>query len=450
MTTLHSYDLNGNKQSFANWVSNLSPEETPFVSLTKKKKVNQTMYEWQSTNLKHPSEQIRVLEGSPASEEEVTSLRTKTNYTQIFRKVVAVSDTADAVESFGRTKESKYQIEKAAKELKRDIEWAFLKNAHGYPEVSGFPRRTSGFMALCAGRNLLSREMFVPTSFFGVNSSVVGSKRGKPELVDLYKMFTNLYLTGSKADTIMFHPKHAQFFADLQEVELARSRWFENTEKVVIETTTIQDQFGKWWKLVPNRNMIPFSIFFMKPSEWTQRVLRAPRLVKLSKQGSSTKWMIEAEVGLENKDPFGSGVLNLLREAMPQSGDSVWKEASVSFTQEDGAKGIISIRDSALPVYLKEGTAVTFTLQPKDKIPNPFGADVTVMEGDYISIFRDGSFMLDHPITKEEADNKKIVLKLTDSFKSSNSSTYLIVLYRQGISHGLAYTGTVPLVAKHY
>ena len=34
MTTLVSYDLKGKKLSFANWISNMSPSETPFTSMT--------------------------------------------------------------------------------------------------------------------------------------------------------------------------------------------------------------------------------------------------------------------------------------------------------------------------------------------------------------------------------------------------------------------------------
>ena len=47
-TTLVSYDLNGKKLSFANWISNLSPTETPFVSMTGKEAIVQ--YSGRATN----------------------------------------------------------------------------------------------------------------------------------------------------------------------------------------------------------------------------------------------------------------------------------------------------------------------------------------------------------------------------------------------------------------
>lgn len=45
MATMTSYDLNGKKLSFANWISNLSPTDTPFVSMTGKEAIQQTLFQ---------------------------------------------------------------------------------------------------------------------------------------------------------------------------------------------------------------------------------------------------------------------------------------------------------------------------------------------------------------------------------------------------------------------
>ena len=39
MATLVSYDLTGKQLSFANWISNLPPTDTPFVSMTGKESI---------------------------------------------------------------------------------------------------------------------------------------------------------------------------------------------------------------------------------------------------------------------------------------------------------------------------------------------------------------------------------------------------------------------------
>ncbi|MGL5014260.1 MAG: SU10 major capsid protein, partial [Bacteroidales bacterium] len=51
MAILTSYDLRGKKDSFASWISNLSPTDTYFVSVTKKEQVQNTLFQWQTDSL---------------------------------------------------------------------------------------------------------------------------------------------------------------------------------------------------------------------------------------------------------------------------------------------------------------------------------------------------------------------------------------------------------------
>jgi hypothetical protein len=46
MTTFVSYEQDGKKLSFANWISNLSPQEVPFTSMTGKESINQILFQW--------------------------------------------------------------------------------------------------------------------------------------------------------------------------------------------------------------------------------------------------------------------------------------------------------------------------------------------------------------------------------------------------------------------
>lgn len=45
MATFTSYDVAGKKLSFANWISNLSPQDTYFCSATGKESINQTLFQ---------------------------------------------------------------------------------------------------------------------------------------------------------------------------------------------------------------------------------------------------------------------------------------------------------------------------------------------------------------------------------------------------------------------
>lgn len=293
-----------------------------------------------------------VAEGSPAMENETTNTTVLSNITQILRKVVKVSDTANVTANYGRGRELQYQMEKKGKELKRDLEWAFLNNTvrggtefkgvsgnlkhvnYGTDvESSGGPlneieasgggltlpvnnapaaRRTAGFPALVAVLDEVDSDTGAV-----VNKSV-------PELTEdaLFDITYNLYLAGSEANIIMFHPSQAAFFAGLQEKSDTRHRIFENTPKFSVYVSTVVDPLGQEYKLIPNRFMPEGSVYFFNPKDWTQMVLRTPQRTKLSKDGSYEKWMIEMEVGLRHRNPFASGMLSIAGEE-PDTGDDV-------------------------------------------------------------------------------------------------------------------------------
>ncbi|MGL5012706.1 MAG: SU10 major capsid protein [Bacteroidales bacterium] len=302
MATLQSYDLNGQKLSFANWVSNLSPTDTPFLSMTSKDKIDQTIFQWQTDSLRKVEDNAQLegweSEGAPST---FKATQVLSNYTQILRKVVSVSDTAEAVEAYGRESEMSYQMEKASQELKRDLEYSLLNNFLGSEGDATHPRVTAGFPGLCSG-------VGVPDPDTG---AIINFDNDQMDEESLYKMFQNLYQNGSNANVIMFHPKYARFFSKLQESVGTRVRFFENTGELNLLVNTYVDQFGITYKLIPNRWMPVDKLFFFNPDNWEQKVLRPPKKSKLGKLGSFTQWMIEMEVGLSHVNPEASGILNI-------------------------------------------------------------------------------------------------------------------------------------------
>lgn len=307
-TTLVSYDLNGKQLSFANWISNLSPTDTPFVSMTGKESINQTLFQWQTDTLETANANNAVIEGSAAESPTRASTTVISNVTQILRKVVRVSDTANALANYGRGQELQYQMEKAGKEIKRDLEVALLQNGARVDGTGTTARKTAGFKALVAAVGVADPD----TGAIVHKATAAIATITEAELFDLTY---NLYLSGSSANIIMFHPKHASFFASLMETPAAganRMKMFDGQDtKFNQYVSTIVDPLGQQFKLVPNRWMGENSVYFYTPSDWTQMVLRAPQRTKLAKDGSYEKWMIEMEVGLRHRNPYASGILDI-------------------------------------------------------------------------------------------------------------------------------------------
>lgn len=305
MATLKSYDLKGQKLSFANWISNLSPTDTPFVSMTGKEATNQTKFYWQTDRL-DAVKVHNIQEGSDAVLDERKSTEVKDNVTQILRRVVKVSDTANTLANYGRGRELQYQMEKMGKAIKRDLEAILLSDQAKQEQTTGSantPRKTAGFAALVAPKDQADTDTGAVVNF--------ETAANKLAITDLQKMTYNLYLANSKADVIMFHPKHSVFFSYLTEVD-GYTKVFDGDEDTFsMYVNTYVDEFGNSYKLVPNRFMPENFIYFFNPSDFTQMVLRAPSRTELAKDGSYEQWMIEMEVGLRLRDPFCAGALKI-------------------------------------------------------------------------------------------------------------------------------------------
>lgn len=350
MTVLRSYDLNGKKLSFANWISNLSPQETPFSSMIKKETVQQTLFQWQTDALAKAGPNCQE-EGGGAVGGNLRTTNTLDNLTQILRKTVKVSDTADATANYGRGKELQYQMEKMGKELKRDIEWMCLNNDAATEETTLAGRKTAGFHALVAPLYAIDNDTGAI-----VHKTIDTNKLSEKHIFD---MTYNLYLSGSRANIIMYHPSQAVFFSGLQEKAAtagsgSRVRIFENTPKLEVYVSSITDPLGQEYRLIPNRWMPMDKIFFFHPDDWTQMILRAPERSKLAKDGSYEKWMIETEMGLRHRHPFASGILATVQAPIDHGGDGastaadLWDAADKPTLILDTTKVVTSARVQAV------------------------------------------------------------------------------------------------------
>lgn len=207
-------------------------------------------------------------------------------------------------------------MEKAGKEIKRDLEMSFLTNGAKVEEdttesdpADWVGRKTAGFLGLVAAKDATDDDTGAKVHFSATLTEA-----------NIWEMTYNLYLSGACANIIMFHPSHASFFSSLMEVGTGtRVRMFDGAKDQRVNTyvTEIVDPLGCTFKLIPNRWMPIDHIYFFNPKDWTQMVLRAPERVKLAKDGSYEKWMIEMEVGLRHRNPFASGILDIAPDVPP-------------------------------------------------------------------------------------------------------------------------------------
>lgn len=312
MAILKSFDLEGNKLSFANWISNLSPTCTPFSCMINKEKINQTQYSWQTDALA-PATAESFQEGSQADSQPRAATKVITNFTTTLRRAVEVTDTNEATHAYGRSNEMKYQLTKAGKELLRDIEFANLSTEAGRIGAYDEPSRHSGFKALVAELNVPDQDT---KAVVHMETPFMAGSRDSKLLKELFKVTTNLFIAGSKANKIMFHPKYMFLFNDYiayNEEEPHIHRMFDGMdERYNAFISKVKDPLGRMYSLIPNRYMPEDEFYIFNESDWTQTILRAPQRVKIGKTGSNNRVMIETEIGLRHRHPYASGVLSVV------------------------------------------------------------------------------------------------------------------------------------------
>lgn len=310
MTMLKTFDLKGNKQSFADWISNLSPCETPFISMVGKEKVDQVQYSWQTDSLSKPNN-TTVSEGAVVTFAKPTSTTVHSNFTQIFRKAVRIADTAKKIGLYGRTSELAYQMEKAGMEIKRDLEFAILNN-----KEAGRPGSAAAHGIAAGIQKLVSDGTADPDTGAVVRKVVTyAAAAGTPKFtqVQVFDMTYQLYLAGARANKIMVHPMNMHYFSDWignHVVTPHVHRMFDGMDtKYNAHVSRLRDPLGQVFDIIPNRYMPKNQLFFFNEADWTQMILREPTKTELGKTGSSEKHLIEMEVGLRHRNPYASAIL---------------------------------------------------------------------------------------------------------------------------------------------
>lgn len=138
----------GNREDLTDILTNITPTETPFISSVGRTSAQSIYHEWQTDTLDtFASAGANAYDEGFSATNASASITTRLgNRTQLFSKVVMVSNTQLAMNPAGRDNEYSYQLEKKTKEMARDLEAAcLLQSAQSSGEATaGTPRLMEG------------------------------------------------------------------------------------------------------------------------------------------------------------------------------------------------------------------------------------------------------------------------------------------------------------------
>ena len=121
----------GAKEDVLDLITQISPEDTPFLARLGTSRAYYTLHSWLTDSLTNNASGNAVLEGESAASYLLVDKAKYSNYTQISDRGFMITGTEEAVSHYGLDSQYAYQLEKAMKELKIKMERVLLGASAG-------------------------------------------------------------------------------------------------------------------------------------------------------------------------------------------------------------------------------------------------------------------------------------------------------------------------------
>jgi hypothetical protein len=292
--TYKTYNVVGAKLDVEDIIYDVSPFECPFTSSIGSTTATQTLHQWQQTSLAAVATNA-VVEGADAGNSAIDQTVMKSGSTQIFSKVVQTSGTVEATEQYGRSSEINQAIVQKGRELKRDVEHAFVGAGQSGAVGSG-----------SAARQLTSAQNQISST----TTSTAGSNRAFTETL-LLGVLQNVYNEGGNVNQIQVTPSHATIVAGFAAAS-GRNRDFSTGTKIVNFVDVYVSPFGGEAAVVPNRFLNSGTCLALDTEMWKRAVLRPMQTINLAKTGDSDKKQMLTELTLQCSSDVASGCVAAL------------------------------------------------------------------------------------------------------------------------------------------
>lgn len=319
--TFETYDAVGNREELADTIYQISPEETPLLSLIGRKAVASTHPEWQIDTLATPVTSNNVPEGNDWSYDAVTATSRVGNYTQISEKTVLVSRTQDNTDKAGRSSELSYQVAKKGVELRTDMEVTLLANqASSAGSGNGATNRTSGGLRawLATNDNMDGGGSSggYNTSTNVVDAATNGTQRAFTKTI-LDAIILSTYNAGGNPSVFMCSPYVKTVFStllDAADIVPSQRNVTGNAQVTLIAAADMyQSDFGLI-SVVPNRQMaragatVARNAFLIEPKMLKLGTFDDIQVHKPAKTGDAEKRVLNVEYCLLVPNEAAHGV----------------------------------------------------------------------------------------------------------------------------------------------
>lgn len=304
--TVQTYGVVGRREDLTDVIHDVTPTDVPFFSAIEKGSCSSTYHEWQTDALAAASGDNKVIEGDNPANDAITATVRLGNYTQLMDKVIQVSSSQRAANNAGRGDELSYQVMKASKELKRDIETRITGNYASVAGGAGTARECAGYEAWIQTND--SRGSGGANTAFtgGIQAAATdGTQRVFTETL-LKDVLQLCWENGGDPTMIMvgaFNKKQLSGFAGI--ADQVRDTGSKRATIVGAADVYVGD-FGQY-NIVANRFSRTRSALVVDPTMWKLCYYQRFKTEDLAKTGHSDRKMLSVELTLESCNEKGSG-----------------------------------------------------------------------------------------------------------------------------------------------
>ncbi|SPA24577.1 putative phage major head protein [Cupriavidus taiwanensis] len=302
-----TFNAVGNRESLADAIYNISPEETPFVSSIGKGKANAQFEEWQTDALAAAANN-KVEQGNESTVAAVTPTVRVGNRTQISEKVFAVTGTQEVVNKAGRKSEVAYNDAKKMVELKRDVEFAALQNTTAITAAAGVAPQSRGVLGWIATNTDFGATGADPNPVTNT-APTDGTLRTFTEA--MLKTVAQEAWTSGGNPTMLYVP--AALRATVSAFTGAATKFDKTEDKTLYATVEVYvGDFGRY-SIMNSRHQRARDVFLIQPDMWELLTLRPMKGQELAKTGDNIKRLINTEWTLKCNNEAANGAIRDLQ-----------------------------------------------------------------------------------------------------------------------------------------
>ena len=296
--TFTTFDAKGIREDLSNVITNIAPEETPYMSNIGRESVSNSLYEWQTDTLASAAANKQLEGDDVTSFDAVVATVRLQNYAQISRKTIVLSATEETVNKAGRKSELAYQIAKRGAELKRDQEFTMLNGAVAAAGNSTTARGTASLGAFVKTNVDMQTNGANPSYTTLPNSARTdGNVRTFTETI-LKNVIQQVWTAGGTPKMLMTGPVNKQRVSGFSGIASSRFNIDGGAKPATLvgAVDIYVSDFGNV-QVIANRFQRERDAWVIDPDMAKMTTLRPYQQVELAKTGDAEKRMLIVEWG---------------------------------------------------------------------------------------------------------------------------------------------------------